>query len=90
MKERKIPMRTCCVSREKLPKKELIRIVRTPENEYKLDLSGKVNGRGVYIKKDIEILKKAKLKKSFDRAFETSISDEIYDELIELGEETII
>ncbi len=89
MKERKIPMRTCAVTREKLPKIELIRVVRTPEEEYKVDLTGKVNGRGVYVKKDIEVLKKAKAKKVFDRVFETNISDDVYDELIKFGEENI-
>ncbi len=86
MKERKIPMRMCAVSRERLPKKDLIRVVRTTDNTYTVDLTGKVNGRGVYIKNDLETFKKAKAKKVFDRVFEVTLSDEIYDELIKLGE----
>ena len=46
MKQKKIPMRTCVVTNEKLPKKELLRIVKTPENEIKMDETGKMNGRG--------------------------------------------
>ena len=52
MKVRKIPMRTCVVTREKLPKAELIRVVRTPEGNVVIDESGKANGRGAYLKKD--------------------------------------
>ena len=57
-KVRKIPMRMCVVSREKLPKKELIRIVRT-DNGVIIDETGKVNGRGAYVKKDIAVIEKA-------------------------------
>ena len=49
MKQKKIPMRSCVVTREKFEKKDLIRIVRTPESEVKIDLTGKMNGRGAYI-----------------------------------------
>ena len=52
LKEKKIPLRTCVITREKLPKRELLRIVRTPEGEIKLDLVGKMNGHGAYVKKD--------------------------------------
>ena len=55
MKVRKIPMRTCVVTREKLPKAELIRVVRTPEGNVVIDESGKANGRGAYLKKDKEV-----------------------------------
>ena len=50
MKQKKIPMRTCVVTKEKYPKMELIRIVRTPSNEIVIDLKGKTNGRGAYLK----------------------------------------
>ena len=53
---KKVPCRTCVVSKEKLPKKELIRIVRTPEGEVKIDETGKMNGHGAYIKKDIGVI----------------------------------
>ena len=59
MKNRKIPMRSCVVTKEKLPKQELLRIVKTTDNLVVADVSGKINGRGAYIKKDIEVLDKA-------------------------------
>lgn len=81
MKVRKIPLRTCVVTREKLEKKDLIRIVKNKDNEVFVDQTGKANGRGAYIKKDIEVLNKAKSAKILDRILETNISDEIYEEL---------
>ena len=59
MKVKKIPLRTCVVTKERFPKNELLRIVRTPDNEIKIDLTGKLNGHGAYIKKDLEVLEKA-------------------------------
>ncbi|MBR3146506.1 MAG: YlxR family protein, partial [Bacilli bacterium] len=56
MKVKKIPMRTCVVTKESLPKSELLRIVRSPYGEVLVDLTGKQNGRGAYIKKDIAVL----------------------------------
>ena len=53
-------MRSCAITREKLPKKELLRIVRTPEGNVLVDVTGKLNGKGAYIKKDITVLEKAK------------------------------
>ena len=84
MKVRKIPLRTCVVTREKLEKKDLIRIVKNKDNEVFVDLTGKANGRGAYIKKDIEVLKKAKSAKILDRILETNITDEIYEELLNI------
>ena len=81
MKNRKIPMRSCVVTREKLPKVELLRIVRTTDGEVIADISGKVNGRGAYIKKDIAVLEKAKKSKILDRHLETTISDTVYEEI---------
>ncbi len=81
MKQKKIPMRTCAVTGEKLPKKELLRIVRTPEGEVICDLTGKNNGRGAYIKKDLEVLEKARKTKALERKLECTISDEIYEEV---------
>ena len=81
MKNRKIPMRSCVVTREKLPKSELLRIVRTTDSEVVADISGKVNGRGAYIKKDIAVLEKAKKSKILDRILETTISDSVYEEI---------
>ena len=81
MKNRKIPMRSCVVTREKLPKVELLRIVRTTDGMVITDISGKVNGRGAYIKKDIAVLEKAKKSKILERHLETTISDEVYEEI---------
>ena len=81
MKNRKIPMRSCVVTREKLPKQELLRIVRTTDGNVIGDTSGKINGRGAYIKKDIAVLEKAKKSKILDRLLETTISDSVYEEI---------
>ena len=81
MKNKKIPMRSCIVTKEKLPKKELLRIVRTTEGTIVPDESGKINGRGAYIKKDIEVLGKAKKSKILEKVFETNISEDVYDEI---------
>lgn len=81
MKQRKIPMRTCVVTREKLMKKDLIRIVRTPEGNVEIDETGKKNGRGAYLKKDIEVFVKAKKSGILNRILEIEVNDEIYKEL---------
>ncbi len=78
---RKIPMRTCIVTKEKLPKKELIRVVRTPEGEVQIDLTGKQNGRGAYLKRDIEVFRKAKTSKILNRHLEVEVPDSIFEEL---------
>ncbi len=81
MKVRKISMRMCSVTRERFPKQELLRIVRTPEDEVKVDLTGKLNGHGAYIKKDLEVLTKAKKSKALARSLEIEIPDSIYEEI---------
>ena len=81
MKNRKIPMRSCVVTREKLPKQELLRIVKTTDNSVVADISGKLNGRGAYIKKDIAVLEKAIKSKVLERQLETTISMDIYEEI---------
>lgn len=83
MKQKKIPMRTCVITHEKYPKKELIRIVRTPEQKIIIDQTGKANGRGAYLKKDKEIIEKARKTKALEKHLEIKIEDEIYDKLIE-------
>ena len=65
----------------KLPKKELLRIVRDKEGNVFPDMTGKANGRGAYIKKDINVLQTAKEKKMLERALECQISDEVYSEI---------
>jgi len=81
MKNRKIPLRTCVVSKEKLPKQELIRVVKNNENLVFVDLTGKSNGRGAYIKKDIDVLEKAIKSKALERHLEVVIPDSVYEEL---------
>ena len=78
---KKIPMRTCVVTKEKLEKRDLIRVVRTPVGEVEIDLTGKMNGRGAYIKKDIDVLKKAQKSKALERHLEVSVPDSVYEEL---------
>lgn len=81
MKQRKIPLRSCVVTREKYPKQELIRIVRTPEGMVIIDETGKANGRGAYIKKDLAVLEKAKKSNVLKRQLEVDIPEEIYEQL---------
>ncbi len=83
---KKIPMRSCVITKERLPKKELIRIVRTPEDKIEIDLIGKINGRGAYLKKDKDVVLKAKQNKTLERHLEVIIPESIYDELIQLIE----
>lgn len=86
MKIKKIPMRTCVVTREKYEKRELVRIVKNPEGVIEVDLTGKKNGHGAYMKLSQEVLEMAKKNHALDRALETEIPQEIYDELEKLLE----
>ena len=81
MKIKKIPMRSCVVTHEKLPKMELLRIVKTPEGEIKADLTGKLNGRGAYIKKDEETINKDIKTNSLERHLECKIEESVYNEI---------
>ena len=81
MKNRKIPLRTCVVTKEKLEKKDLLRVVKNNEGKVFVDTTGKANGRGAYIKKDISVLEQAKKSKALDRHLETTISEEVYEEI---------
>lgn len=78
---KKIPMRTCVVTRESLPKKELIRIVRDKSGNVIIDESGKQNGRGAYLKRDLDVIKKAKKSKILERALGVNIPDSLYEDL---------
>ncbi|MBM7617575.1 putative RNA-binding protein YlxR (DUF448 family) [Weissella uvarum] len=82
MKQRKIPMRKDIVSGEMVAKQELVRVVKTPEGDVQLDPSGRANGRGAYIKLDVPTAEQAKAKRTFDRAFQTKLPDDFYDDLI--------
>ena len=83
MKVKKIPLRMCTGCMEMKPKKELIRIVKSPEGEVSVDLTGKKSGRGAYICKSTECLEKAFKTKRLSRNLDVSISEEIYDKLKE-------
>ena len=80
--EKKIPMRSCIVTREKLPKKELIRVVRTVDGTVVVDDTGRVNGRGAYLKKDEAVFAKAKQSKVLDRVLEVEVPDSIFDDVM--------
>ena len=81
MKLKKIPMRTCVVTREKCEKKDLVRVVRTPEGSVVVDVTGKQNGKGAYLKLSLEVIEKAMKNKALDRALEVEVPLEIYEEL---------
>lgn len=80
---KKIPMRQCVGCMEMKPKNELIRVVKSPEGEISLDVSGKKNGRGAYLCKSSDCLAKAIKAKKLQRAFETTIPDSVYKSLEE-------
>lgn len=81
MKPKKIPMRTCVVTKEKYPKKELIRVVRDNLGNVSVDVTGKVNGRGAYLKKSIEAVNMAKKTKVLEKYLEVLIPEKVYEEL---------
>lgn len=74
-------MRKCLASGLSLPKKELLRIVRTPEGEVKVDTTGKLNGKGAYLKKSLDALEIAKKKNLLSKALEVKVDDEVYKEI---------
>lgn len=78
MNKKSKPIRTCIACRQEFEKGDLLRIVRTPEGDFIVDRTGKANGRGAYICKSEECAKKLKKNRLLNRAFGTSISDEIY------------
>ena len=79
MKTKKIPMRMCVLTREKLPKYDMLRIV-LKDNKIVGDLTGKLNGKGCYLKKDINIIEEARKKKVLNHIFEMNVDDEVYEE----------
>lgn len=79
MHTKKIPLRKCTGCGEMKPKKELVRVVKSPEGEISIDATGKKNGRGAYVCKSSDCLKKAIKAKRFERAFEMPIPKEVYD-----------
>lgn len=84
MKIKKIPMRSCVVTREKLPKQELVRVVRTPEGSVIVDTTGKTNGRGAYLKKDLSVVEKAYNSKVLNKILEVEVPDSVFEDLRKL------
>ncbi len=84
---KKIPLRKCTGCGEMKPKKELVRVIKTVEEQILMDLTGKMNGRGAYVCRDEECLKRAIKTKAIERSLGVSVSDEVYEQLKkELGE----
>ena len=81
---KKIPLRKCVATNERLPKQELVRIVKNNEGKIFVDLTGKANGRGAYLKRSNDALEMAIKKNSLSRALECTIPQEIYEELRKL------
>ena len=81
MKNKKIPMRTCIGCREMKPKPELMRVVRTPDGEVTLDLTGRKNGRGAYVCKNKECLQKIRKRKALSNAFGMPVEDTVYENI---------
>lgn len=79
---KKIPMRSCVVTREKCEKKDLLRVVRTPEGNVILDETGKANGRGAYLKKDKDVIEKAMKNNILDKILEVNVPSTVYEEML--------
>ncbi len=83
-KVKKIPLRKCVVTNERFEKKQLIRVVKSPEGIVSVDLTGKANGRGAYVSKDKAVILQAKKSKVLERHLEVKITDDVYDALMAL------
>lgn len=81
MKKRKIPLRKCLGCNEQKDKRELIRVVKTKDGDISLDLTGKANGRGAYICKNMSCYETARKRKAIERALQCSISEELYEKM---------
>lgn len=82
-KVKKIPLRKCCVTGERLEKKALMRVVKTPEGDVKYDPTGKLNGRGAYVSKNKAVIDKAKKTNVLGKQLEVMIPDHVYEALKE-------
>ena len=83
MQKKKIPLRKCTGCGEMKPKKELVRVVKTPDDEVLIDLTGRINGRGAYICPNAQCLKIARKSKRIEKSFQMQIPDEVYDKMEE-------
>ena len=81
MKVKKIPMRTCVVTREKCEKNQLVRVVRTPLGEVVVDTTGKMNGKGAYLKLSLDVIEKARKTNVLNKVLEVEVPDKVYDDL---------
>ncbi len=81
MKVRRVPLRKCVACQEMMPKKQLIRVVRTPEDEVLIDLNGKKSGRGAYLCGKVECFRLARKIRAFDKALKHSVPVELYERL---------
>ena len=81
---KKMPERTCIVTKEKTLKKDLLRVVRDKDGNVSVDTTGKANGRGAYLKRDAAVINKAKETKILDHALEVSIPDSVYEEMLNI------
>ena len=82
MKQKKVPMRMCVGCREMKPKRELIRVVKSPEGQVAMDPTGRKPGRGAYVCRSAECLKKALKQKQLERAFECQLGEDVKDGLL--------
>ena len=81
---KKMPERTCVITKEKTLKKDLLRVVRDKEGNVSVDTTGKANGRGAYLKRDKEEINKAKTTKALERILEVTIPESVYEEMLTL------
>lgn len=83
-KRRKVPLRKCIMTKSMKPKEELIRIVRTKEKQVFVDPTGKKNGRGAYLSKDIQVINEAQESNALEKQFKVKVDSSIYEQLKEL------
>ncbi|HIZ55589.1 MAG TPA: YlxR family protein [Firmicutes bacterium] len=81
MPAKKIPLRMCTGCNQMKPKKEMVRVVKSPEGEISIDLTGKKSGRGAYVCRNIECLQKARKSRRFEKSFSQKIPDAVYDQM---------
>jgi predicted RNA-binding protein YlxR (DUF448 family) len=83
MKQKKLPLRKCVVTQEMLPKKDLIRVVRTPEGNVVIDSTGKLNGRGAYLSKNEDVIRLAEKKRTLDHHLKVKTDETLYQQLLQ-------
>lgn len=86
MKQKKLPLRKCVVTQEMLPKKDLIRVVRTPEGDVVIDSTGKLNGRGAYLSRNVDVIRLAEKKRTLDHHLKVKTNETLYQQLLQFVE----